>query len=63
MKLKGSLRKNNRKRAYQLGEDLTTVKHGKGTTSQDWSENCRIERTRDTEPMDKILHSAVQSKG
>ena len=32
-----NLRKNNNKRAYQLVEDLTTVKQGKATTVQDRS--------------------------
>ena len=35
-----NLRKNNRKRAYQLVNDLTTVKQGKATTVQDSSGKC-----------------------
>ena len=37
------LRKNNRKRAYQLAKDLTTVKKGKATTVQDRSGKCLTE--------------------
>ena len=51
-----NLRKNNSKRAYQLVKDLTTVKQGKATTVQDRSGKCLTERTRDTEPIDRILH-------
>ena len=40
---KSNLRKNNTKRAYQLVEDLTTVKKGKATTIQDRSGKCRTE--------------------
>ena len=35
-----NLRKNNGKRAYQLVNDLTTVKQGKATTVQDRSGKC-----------------------
>ena len=35
--------KNNRKRAYQLVKDLTTVKLGKATTVQDRSGKCLTE--------------------
>ena len=35
-----NLRKNNRKRAYQLVKDLTTVKQGKAATVQDRSGKC-----------------------
>ena len=35
-----NLRKNNSKRAYQLVNDLTTVKQGKATTVQDSSGKC-----------------------
>ena len=38
-----NLRKNNSKRAYQLGKDLTTVKQGKATTVQDHSGKCLTE--------------------
>ena len=38
-----SLRKNNRKRAYQFVKDYTTVKQGKATTVQDRSEKCLTE--------------------
>ena len=38
-----NLRKNNRKRAYQLVKDLTTVKQGKATTVQDRSGKCLTE--------------------
>ena len=38
-----NLRKNNSKRAYQLVEDLTTVKRGKATTVQDRSRKCLTE--------------------
>ena len=38
-----NLRKNNSKRAYQLVEDLTTVKQGKATTVQDRSGKCLTE--------------------
>ena len=38
-----NLRKNNSKRAYQLVEDLTTVKRGKATTVQDRSVKCLTE--------------------
>ena len=50
-----NLRKDNSKRAYQLVKALTTVKEGKATTIQDRSGKC-LRRTRDTEPMDRILH-------
>ena len=50
-----NLRKDNDKRAYQLVKDLTTVKQVKATTVQDRSGKC-LRRTRDTEPMDRILH-------
>ena len=36
-------RKNDRKRAYQLVKDLTTVKQGKATTIQDRSGKCLTE--------------------
>ena len=36
-------RKNNSKRAYQLGKDLTTVKQGKVTTVQNRSGKCLTE--------------------
>ena len=35
-----NLRKNNSKRAYQLGKDLTTVKQGKATAIQDRLGKC-----------------------
>ena len=35
-----NLRKNNNKTAYQLANDLTTVKQGKATTVQDRSGKC-----------------------
>ena len=35
-----NLRKNNRKSAYQLVKDLTTVKQGKATAVQDHPGNC-----------------------
>ena len=38
-----NVRKNNSKRAYQLVEDLTTVKQGKATTVQDRSGKCLTE--------------------
>ena len=38
-----NLRKNNIKRAYQLVQDLTTVKQGKTTTVQDRSGKCLTE--------------------
>ena len=38
-----NLRKNNGKRAYQLVNDLTTVKQGKATTVQDRSGKCLTE--------------------
>ena len=38
-----NLSKNNRKRAYQLVKDLTTVKQGKSTTVQDRSGKCLTE--------------------
>ena len=38
-----NLRKNNSKRAYQLVNDLTTVKQGKATTVQDRSGKCLTE--------------------
>ena len=38
-----NLRKNNSRRAYQLLEDLTTVKQGKATTVQDRSGKCLTE--------------------
>ena len=38
-----NLGKNNRKRAYQLVKDLTTVKQGKATTVQDHSGKCLTE--------------------
>ena len=38
-----NLRKSNSKRAYQLVEDLTTVKRGKATTVQDRSRKCLTE--------------------
>ena len=38
-----NLRKNNSKRAYQLGKDLTTVKQGKATNVQDCSGKCLTE--------------------
>ena len=50
-----NLGKDNSKRAYQLVKDLNTVKQGKATTVQDRSGKC-LRRTRDTEPMDRILH-------
>ena len=53
-KIEENLRKNNSKRAYKLVKDLTTVKQGKATSIQDHSEQC-LRRTRDTEPVDRIL--------
>ena len=44
-----NLRKNNSKMAYQLVNDLTTVKQGKATMVQDRSGST------DTEPVDRIL--------
>ena len=38
-----NLRKNNRKRVYQLVRDLTTVKKGKAITIQDHSGKCLTE--------------------
>ena len=38
-----NLKKNNSKRAYQLVNDLTTVKQGKATTVQDRSGKCLTE--------------------
>ena len=38
-----NLRKNNRKTAYQLMKDLTTVEQGKATTVQDCSGKCLTE--------------------
>ena len=38
-----NLRKNNRKRAYQVVKDLTTVKEGKVTSDQDRSGKCLTE--------------------
>ena len=38
-----NLRKNNRKRAYELVKDLTTMKQGKATTVQDRSGKCLTE--------------------
>ena len=38
-----NLRKNDSKRAYQLANDLTTVKQGKSTTVQDRSRKCLTE--------------------
>ena len=43
------LRKNKSKMAYQLVNDLTTVKQGKATIVQDRSGST------DTEPVDRIL--------
>ena len=43
VKLKKNLRKNNRKMAYQLVKDLTTVQQRKGTTVQDRSRKCLTE--------------------
>ena len=40
MRLIKNLRKNSRKRAYQLVKDLTTVKQGKATAVQDRSGKC-----------------------
>ena len=58
-----NLTKNNSKGAYQLMKDFTTVK-------QEESYYCPISfrklphrKTRDTEPMDRILHGAVESQG
>ena len=45
-----NLRKNNSKRAYQLAEDLTTVKQGKAATVQDLSGKCLTEE-RGIEPI------------
>ena len=54
-----NLRKDNSKTAHQRVKDLTTVKQGKATTIQDCPGNSVQEkphrRTRDTEPMDRIL--------
>ena len=50
-----NLRKNNSKRAYQMVEDLTTVKQGKATTVQDRSGKMPHRRATDTEPMNRIL--------
>ena len=38
-----NLKKNNRKRAYQLVKDLANVKQGKATTVQDRSGKCLTE--------------------
>ena len=51
-----NMRKNNSKRAYKLVKDLTTVKQRETITVQDRSGKCLTRRTRDTEPMDRILH-------
>ena len=40
IEIEGNLKRNNSKRAYQLVNDLTTVKQGKATTIQDRSEKC-----------------------
>ena len=40
-----NLRKNNRKRAYELVKDLTTMKQGKATTVQESSGKCLREET------------------
>ena len=48
-----NLRKSNSKRAYQLLEDLTTVKQGKATTVQDRSGKSLIEERQLL--MDRIL--------
>ena len=53
--IKENLRKNNSKRAYQFVKDLTTVKQGKATTIQYRSGKCLTGRTRDTEPMGRIM--------
>ena len=53
-----NLRKINKKRAYQLVKDFTTVKQGKATTVQNRSGEKTLlprRRTTDTEPMDRIL--------
>ena len=42
-KIEENQRKNNRKRAYELVKDLTTVKQGKATTVQDHSGKCLTE--------------------
>ena len=51
-----NLRKNNSKRAYELVIDLTTVKQGTATTVPRLFRKMPHRRTRDTEPMDRILH-------
>ena len=50
-----NLRKNNCKRAYQLLKDLTTVKQGKANTVQRSFRKMPYRKTRNTEPMDRIL--------
>ena len=50
-----NLKKNNSKRAYELVKDLTTVKQGKATFFPRSFRKMLRRRTRDTEPMDRIL--------
>ena len=51
-----NLRKNYSKRAYQLVKDLTTVKTRKSYYCPRSFRKMPHRRSRDTEPMDRILH-------
>ena len=44
--IKACLKKNNRKKAYQLVKDLTSEKQGRSSTIQDKSRKCLLKNKR-----------------